>query len=163
MSFQEFTCYVPECDDCGPDCWDGDENGPPHFVGANVAAAQVLADQHGWTIEKLADGTVWMLCARCAKRRECDQGGHHWYTPEVSTTVPTTGRPVELCVCCGIVRRDHNPFDVPPARHPESMDIVLSDEDEDWLAELDGLTWPDDADEHLIRDAIAHLETHKER
>lgn len=145
MSFVEITCYVATCDGCGTDCWDGCEDGPPHFVGAGVAAAQVLAELHGWEIEKLADGTIRMSCPRCSRRRECDQGGHHWYTPALDAAVSAGVRPVELCGNCGIVRRDYEPLDAPPARHPESMDVVLADEDEALLVRYDNELFPEEA------------------
>jgi hypothetical protein len=125
MSFEEVTCFVPVCDDCGPFCWDGCEDGPPHFVGATAAAAQVLADNHGWTIEYIA-GAVRMLCPRCARRRHCDQNSHQWYAPTLDA--PAAGRPVELCSRCGIVRRDYEPLDVPPAGHPDLKPVALTAE-----------------------------------
>lgn len=128
MSFEEVICHIPVCDDCGPECWDGREDGPPHFVGSNLMAAQVLADQHGWEIEKLTDGTIRMLCAPCARERECDQAGHQWYTPVLLTPMPDGLRAPELCGHCNRTRRDYEPLDAPPADHPESL-TELSDAD----------------------------------
>lgn len=133
MSFQEVNCHIPVCDDCGPECWDGREDGPPHFVGSNVMAAQVLADQHGWEIEKLGDGSIRMLCGPCARSRECDTNGHQWYVPALDYVVPGD-RPVELCSGCGIVRRDYDPLDTPPAGHPDLKPVELTASD---LAVLD--------------------------
>lgn len=137
MSFEEVTSHVPHCDGCGPACWDESEDGPPHFVGANVAAAQVLADKFGWTIEKLASGTILMLCARCARERECEQAGHQWYTPVLLAPMPDGLRIPELCSHCSRTRRDYDPLDTPPAGHPDAEPVVLSDADLTLLAAYD--------------------------
>jgi hypothetical protein len=133
MSFDEVICYVPTCDDCGPACWDALDDGPPHFFGSNVMAAQILADQHGWEIERFADGTIRMLCARCARKRECDTNGCQWYVPAVDHVAPGD-RPVEMCSNCSKVRRDYEPLEKPPAGHPDLKPVDLTAGD---LAVLD--------------------------
>jgi hypothetical protein len=125
VSFNEVTSFIPTCDECGPDCWHAETDGPPHFLGANTAALAVLKTLYGWSVEQQDDGTFRMLCPDCTPA-VCDRSGHDWYTAALDPAQPAPSRPVEICSRCCIVRRDHEPLDAPPAVSPEAATGLLS-------------------------------------
>lgn len=45
----------------------------------------------------------------------------------------------------------------PTVEHPETLDGLLPDAQETWLAELDAQLWPEDTDWQYTRDASARL------
>lgn len=125
MSFNEVTSFIPTCDNCGPECWHAETDGPPHFFGANLAALTVLKTTYLWSVEQQDDGSFRMLCPDCAPA-VCDQIGHDWYSAALDPSAPAPERPIEFCSRCSIVRRDYDPLDAPPAGSPEAATDLLS-------------------------------------
>jgi hypothetical protein len=83
---------------------------------------RLLEECWGWNITRHIDGRLTMLCAHCVQRTTgCAIGRHDWFEPELDFNAPVAERPVELCRCCRIVRRDYEPLNVPPAGHPDTM------------------------------------------
>lgn len=59
----------------------------------------------------------------------------------------------EYCPRCCMTRG----LAVLPDGHPDDYDGLLTDTEEEWLAELDAELWPEETDPELIRDAQEHL------
>lgn len=148
MALEKITCITASCDHCGDGWWKGDpeDNGCPHFV-TEAAARKQLADSYEWKIERQLDGRFLMLCNSCAAKDDCQRLGHAWDTvsfDDPDPTVPDHVRlrpPAVMCTRCSRVRRDEHP----PAGHPDSMEIVLSDADEEFLAAVDEELFPEEA------------------
>lgn len=141
MSLEKTVLFAAVCDGCGPDWWIGTAETAPLFASRTIAL-DALRDEYEWLIERQVDGTHSMVCEACAGKQECARYGHKWF--RASADDPRRIDPaIDMCSRCNIIRRD----DDPPPGHPDSMTAVLSDADEEWLAEMDELLDPDRANE----------------
>lgn len=141
MSLEKTVLFAAVCDGCGPDWWIGTAETAPLFASRTQALEQ-LRDEYEWLIERQIDSTHSMVCEACAGKQECARYGHDPY--RASADDPRRIDPaLYMCRRCDAVIRD----DEPPAGHPDSMTAVLSDADEERLAEMDELLDPDRANE----------------
>jgi hypothetical protein len=84
----------------------------------------------------------------------CLIGRHRLMLEPTQKALGVTHPGFEYCPRCGKTR---DLATEPPYAHPDSLDGLLPDADETWLAEMDALTWPDDTDWQHTRDASARL------
>jgi hypothetical protein len=138
MSFRKTTYITAVCDGCGPDWWEGLTDRAPIFVSVQVAR-QELENDFECTTERQLDGGFRMLCPGCASKSECEKYGH---VPFIASAEDPA---VPMCRRCDAVIRD----DEPPAGHPDSMTVTLSDAEEELLAALDEQLDPDRANEEV--------------
>lgn len=83
----------------------------------------------------------------------CLIGRHKWAIEPAQTingkTFPAFLNCPRCCTTSGLAD--------PAPDYPENLDVLLSDADEEWLAEMDAATWPDETDWEHTRDASARL------